>query len=470
MKRLSVLLAAILLLAVTLSGCSSLGLNLGDNSIASDTASEQPSGTGSAAGNGTPSATTGSETASEDDNTPAQSVTPGQTIAKDGTYTVSGNMDGQILVTAQTVTLILDSATIKCADGAGILGYYGGGKQNLTVQIIGTSTVTSTTSHGIQGKDNLNVTGDGTVNISAGKDGLHAGDILTVKSGVFKITAKDDGAQCGDSTKNTGEINITGGNFTINADAKGIKGGGAIMVSAGAFNITSADDSVHSNTDVAIKGGDFTLSSGDDGIHADNALNVSGGNINVTKSYEGLEGTAVNITAGTITVISSDDGINAAGGTNASVGGGRYGNDRFAGGSSAGIAISGGTVTLYTTSDGIDSNGTLDISGGTIAVFIGTTRDGDATDVDSGGTIQPALYGTGNIATGTKLAVGDLWNITLASNVTSYCLIIPGVVNGQSYKITANGSALATVTATTTIQGMMGGGNAGGMGGRGGRR
>jgi hypothetical protein len=277
---------------------------------------------------------------------------------------------------------------------------------------------------------------------------------------------------------------ITGGTFDVKSGGstttdtsdsyKGIKAVGDIKISAGTFNVTSADDAIHSNGNISIGGGSFTLASGDDAIHADSTLQVSGGNINVTKSYEGLEGANVTISAGTITVVSTDDGINAAGGANANVGGGRFGNDRFAAGGGYSITISGGVITLYTNSDGIDSNGTLEVTGGTIAVFVGATRDGDATDVDNGGTILPALYGSSAIKAGTKIAVGNLWSMTLAADVTTFCLILPGLVSGQSYQITANGSAITTATATTTIQGMMMGGQpgrtgGGGNGGRGGR-
>ncbi|MDR3314853.1 MAG: carbohydrate-binding domain-containing protein [Oscillospiraceae bacterium] len=344
---------------------------------------------------------------------------------------------------------------------------------NITVNAVATA---------LRGKDTITVLGGAFHLTSQQGDGIKsANDAETdkgwilIKGGAFTIAAHNDGIQAATALQiDDGKFTVTAGEGALSASAdesfKGIKAGGNIDLNGGTFNVTTYDDSIHSNADITIADGAFTLASGDDGIHADATLTVKGGEINVTKSYEGLEGANVNIIGGKITVLSTDDGINAAGGTNANVGGGRYGNDQFAGGSATGITISGGVITLYTTSDGIDSNGTLEITGGTVAIFIGTTRDGDATDVDNGGTILPALYGATSIAAGTKLAVDDLWSLTLASNVTSYCLILPGVVAGQSYQITANGAALATVTATTTIQGMMGGGNAGGMGGRGGRR
>ncbi|MDR3050152.1 MAG: carbohydrate-binding domain-containing protein [Oscillospiraceae bacterium] len=355
-----------------------------------------------------------------------------------------------------------------------------GTKDNLV--IVSGSIVVHAANHGIRGNDSVAILG-GNFNITAGNDGIQTSNAeesgtIDIADGTFKIVAVHDGIQSENGLLIAGGVfDIKSGGDTTGAtdtsdSYKGLKAAGDMDISAGTFVINGADDTIHSNGNITIRGGDFTLSSGDDGIHADNALTISGGSINVTKSYEGLEGTNVSISSGTIVVHSTDDGINAAGGTNANVGGGRYGNDHFAAGSSVGITISGGVITLYTTSDGIDANGTLTVTGGTIAVFIGATRDGDATDVDNGGTIRPALYGTANLSAGAKMAVGDLWSLTLESNVTSYCLMIPGVVNGQSYKITVNGTALATVTATTTIQGMMGGRNAGGMGGSkgGGRR
>jgi hypothetical protein len=286
-------------------------------------------------------------------------VTPAKTIDKDGEYTLTGDIDGQVLVTAENVTLILDSANISCAEASAILGKDGNGdevEQNLIVELRGESTITSGAKHGIQSKDDLTITGVGAANISAEKDGLHAGETLTVKDGA----------------------------------------------------------------------------------------------VNVLKSYEGMEATNIVISGGTSAVNASDDGINATDDT---------------GKVTPSIKITGGELIVYCTSDGIDSNGTLDVaSGSTVAIFIGETRDGDGTDVDREGTIPPTLYGEAQIKAGTAIKVGDLWSFTPTSDVTKYCLMLPGLKDGQSYDITANGAAIATATATTTLQGMQGGGKPGGTG------
>jgi hypothetical protein len=288
-------------------------------------------------------------------------VTPAKTISKDGEYTLTGVIDGQVLVTAENVNLILDGATIKCDEASAILGKDGNGDkvtQNLVVELRGENIVTSGAKHGIQGKDNLTINGTGTVKVSAVKDGLHAGDILTLEDG----------------------------------------------------------------------------------------------NVNVVESYEGMEAPNIVISGGNHVVHSSDDGLNAAVDDTDTL--------------TPNIKITGGTVTLYTESDGVDSNGTLDVTGGIVAVFINAPRDGDPLDVERESNIIPALFGISTTAkAGTKLEVGSLYATTLETDITSFCLILPGVKNGESYSITANGTELIKATATTTVTSMMGGGAAGGRGG-----
>ncbi|MDR3344543.1 MAG: carbohydrate-binding domain-containing protein [Oscillospiraceae bacterium] len=363
MKKIISALACLLAVLFALSGCS--GFDIGKSILDTKAATEAttPEASSSAAAALTTSTASTEEDADDDDDDAAISAYLGKTIDKDGTYTLTGNINGQVLVIAKTVTLILNSVTINCTDGPGILGYYEGGKQNLTVELRGKSTVAGST-HGIQGKDNLIVTGSGSVDVSAVKDGLHGGDMLT----------------------------------------------------------------------------------------------INGGTVNVLKSYEGMEAPGIIINGGNITVRASDDGINAASDSKAVT---------------PSIKITGGTLMIYANSDGIDSNGTLEITGGNVLVFINASRDGDATDVDNGGSILPSVYASVSVGAGTKIAVGDVWSGTIDEAATAMFVCVPGLVQGQSYTITANGSTLTTATATSTIQGMMmgggmGGGNAWG-GGRGGR-
>lgn len=131
---------------------------------------------------------------------------------------------------------------------------------------------------------------------------------------------------------------------------KGIKAANEIVISAGKIDIKSHDDSIHANNDgslenresplgnISVSGGNITLYSNDDGMHADGTLAISGGSVSVLNSYEGAEGSYVNISGGSLSVIALDDGINAT----ATQG--------------IGVEISGGRVYVYCNGDGIDSN------------------------------------------------------------------------------------------------------------------
>lgn len=104
---------------------------------------------------------------------------------------------------------------------------------------------------------------------------------------------------------------------------KGIKCENEIEISAGTITLRTVDDGIHANYDGAlengllpvgnttISGGTIDIESGDDGIHADYGLYISGGSINVSKSYEGIEGTVINISGGTTRVVASNDAVNA---------------------------------------------------------------------------------------------------------------------------------------------------------------
>lgn len=265
---------------------------------------------------------------------------------------------------------------------------------------------------GLSCDDELNITG-GTLSITAGGDAVKAspdtGDTenpdttslgnVTISGGTLTLNAAEDGIQAdGDLTISGGTFHVktNGGHTTAltddSASCKGFKAGGALTVTGGTLTVYSADDALHANTDVTISGGTLTLATGDDGVHADNDLvigtkgssSTTTPKINITASYEGLEGTTVNVYSGDIDVVASDDGVNAA---NSTLG---ERSDKYA------INIAGGDLYIDAGSDGLDSNNDINITGGKVEVYgadamMDAAIDYDGTFTLSGGT----LFGAG---------------------------------------------------------------------------
>lgn len=280
---------------------------------------------------------------------------------------------------------------------------------------------------GLSCDDELNITG-GTLSITAGGDAVKAspdtGDTenpdttslgnVTISGGTLTLSAAEDGIQAdGDLTISGGTFHVktNGGHTTAltddSASCKGFKAGKTLTVTGGTLTVDSADDALHANADVSITGGTLTLATGDDGVHADNDLvigtkgasSTSTPRINITASYEGLEGTTVNVYSGDIDVVASDDGVNAA---NSTLG---EHSDKYA------INIAGGDLYIDAGSDGLDSNNDINITGGKVEVYgadamMDAAIDYDGTFTLSGGT----LFGAGmepSAGTQAYIAVGE---------------------------------------------------------------
>ncbi|WP_433608087.1 carbohydrate-binding domain-containing protein [Dactylosporangium sp. CA-139114] len=191
------------------------------------------------------------------------------------------------------------------------------------------------------------------------------------------------------------------------------------------------------------------IAAGDDGVHAETALLIDAGTVDVTRSNEGIESANITIAGGTTSIVSSDDGLNASGSTTANTGGQ---NQRGGGGGGEQVGpykatISGGTLTINAEGDGFDSNGTAEITGGTVVVNGPVTRGNGALDVNgsftiSGGVLLAAGSAGMAVAPGTDSAQGWL-SATLTSTVAA----------GTTIHITAaDGTVLATFVTTKTVQ------------------
>lgn len=340
-----------------------------------------------------------------------------------GTLTITAEgadgYDGiQVGETEETVT---DNVTQKTIIVPGTLNITGG---SITITNVSDDAITS--NHAIY------ITG-GAITGKSQSDFLKAYVMVYIEDGTFNIESGNDAIQSGNAltdTESNGEIVstnytdgyvvISGGNFTLktnggynttlsdDADScKGIKGIKSVYISGGTFDINSADDALHSNYNLTVTGGNYTIYTGDDGLHADYilTLGVDDGaddthTIDILHSYEGLEGSVINVLSGTQYVYSTDDGLNAAGDytedgvmvasdTELFAWGGQWGGGPGSGMSDDtspyGMAyIKGGKLYIEAYGDGFDSNGSAEMTGGVVIVNGPTNSANGVFDIGDG--------------------------------------------------------------------------------------
>lgn len=406
------------------------------------------------------------------------------------------------------------SGTVVNADGEPSAAIFS--KADLTITGSGALTVNAAYNDGITSKDDLKIT-DGTLTINAKADGIVGKDILGVKNGSITINAGKDGMRSTNETdENKGNIVIQNGQFAVTAanDAvqaaklvqidggtfdlnsgggypgksinsgkegfggppeqnaaasqstveeeskKGLKAGQGILINSGIINVSSYEDSVHSNQDIALNGGTLTLRSGDDGVHADNNLLITNGEIAITNSYESLEGANITINGGKITAASTDDGINV--------------NSR-----QGVLTITGGEAALNANGDGTDSNGSINMTGGTVYVDGPSGNGNGSLDYDgsftiSGGTLiasgssgmaqapstntQPSIlmYYSSAQAAGSTITLKDQEGTTVVSytplkQYNSVAISSPQLSLGSSYTLYSGTTKLVDVTLSDSL-------------------
>lgn len=376
-------------------------------------------------------------------------------------------------------------------------------KSDLMIYGSGSLSVSAEFNNGITSKDNLEIE-NSVITVNAANNGINGKDSLTANNASFNVTAGADAVRSTNDTDTekgyitlnncalslvSGEdgvqaetaLVINGGDYNITAggghsaqlgedvSAKGIKAGGELTVTDGKFTLDCADDAVHSNGNITVSGGEFDINTGDDAFHADSTLSVSGGKINIETCYEGLEGSDVDVSDGEINIVSSDDGLNAAGGNDES---GFGNNDPWQSSGNHSIKISGGTLNVIAGGDGFDSNGSMEISGGIIAVS-SSTEDNGALDYDgtctlTGGTLfaqskgnvmaqapssceQPAMFFSlsSGASKGSEVVISNgekTFTYTLTCDASNIVFSSPELEQGETYTVTLNGESVCEIT------------------------
>ena len=403
----------------------------------------------------------GTEYQTDDDNPDAALFSKDDLVINgSGSLTVQGNYkhgiagNDDLVITGGRLTVNSLSHALRGKDSVAILdgtfvltsqkdGIQASNTEDSTkgwVQIDGGNFTIQSSGDGIQAETNLSIY-DGSFTITSGGGAVNGADHTENRGGGFGRpggnrpdsangqTSPEMLSQPAEGEQSSSENESDYSEFIFDPDdfddtstadsdttvsTKGIKAGNALLIQQGTFVIDSADDAIHSNYSVTIDGGSFQISSGDDGIHAEAYLNINGGTTTIAESYEGLEAAQIHISGGTTQVFSSDDGLNATGGSSFELVdgllvlkdtsssdteqtfGGRGG--MFEVEDNCDITISGGNLTVTTSNgDGIDSNGSLNVSGGTVLVF----------GSSSGGEGALDYTGSSSISGGTLVALGS---------------------------------------------------------------
>lgn len=197
------------------------------------------------------------------------------TITMPGVYSISGTLDnGQIIVDCdvdEKVILNLDGVEIRCEYSAPI--YVRKSEKRTTIR---TAANTKNVVHfgmldeeeimrlddedisgAIYSKDDLTITGEGTLEVVAENvDGIVSKDDLRIKGGVLIVTTPEDGIRGKDGVEiYDGQITVVAGRDGIKSTNKNDSARGYIQIMGGQMHITYGDELLQAATNIEITGG-----------------------------------------------------------------------------------------------------------------------------------------------------------------------------------------------------------------------
>ena len=461
----------IALAALSLTGCAFI-------SGSAETTAEPTSGSAAAATAASDSSVSANEATGEfsittEDGAFTQDGTT-YTITAAGTYSLSGALEGQILIEAgdgDEVVLELSGVTITNASDSPIKAISASkveisakkGTDNVINDVRSEKTSDDDTqgSGAIWADCDLKLKGSGTLVVNASyNNGVHTTKDLTIQKLSLKVTAPNNAIKGGDS------VTVTSGTVV----AISTKGDGIKTVN------TDADKTGATRGDVVLEGGSLAVYAAGDGIQAAHDFIMRSGesespNLSVftgsysgytddsasTDSYKGVKAeNEIDISAGAVNISSYDDGLHANSGTKFEAGGAGTGNITISGGEitmsvyspegstgggmfgPGGRGGSGGWSGQKTVSgaDGIHADGTLTISGGVIEIDSAYEGlEANVINVSGGKTYVTAVDDGVNATKGAQ---------TAAVNVTGGYLDVNVSASGDTDGIDSNGSYTQT--------------------------
>ena len=342
-----------------------------------------------------------------------------------------------------------------------------------------TDNTTGVSAKGIKADGSIAVSG-GTFRLDCLDDALHADENVALSGGLFRISTNDDGVHAGKT------LAVAGGELLIEASYEGLEAN-EIDLSGGTLDITAQDDGMNAASPDSQN--DMTFFRGDPGAQASGEQ--PGGN-RPQRPDENTAADAVptgelafdpqqNQGSPNAPAPSADDGRTTDGEQSQ----GSFGFRRQGGGNMGGrggmdqadesciITISGGSIKVNAGGDGLDSNGSIQMTGGTVLVLGPTNSGNSALDyagscVVSGGSLcalgaagMAQGVSNGSIASLTlqmQLSAGDtvtvsdnggntLYQVKTEKQASHLVLADETLVSGHSYTVAVKGADKATVTA-----------------------
>lgn len=307
-------------------------------------------------------------------------------ITSGGTYILSGNYEGQVLINAgtETVHLVLNNVTISNTSSSAIYVEQAEkvittlaknstnklsdeteysydtsdqtepdatffSKDDLTINGSGSLEVIGNYSNGIRSKDDLVITG-GTITVNAKNNALKGKDSVSIADGTFTLTTSEgDGIQANNSTDGEkGWIAIDGGTFKIKAGSDGIQAETNLSIATAKIDVTTAGGYSEQSIDttqsykglkaggnIVIDNGNYKINTADDSIHANAAVTINNGTFDFSSGDDGIHSdTDLVINNGTIKVAQSYEGLEGST-----------------------VTINDGDISVLSTDDGINAAG-----------------------------------------------------------------------------------------------------------------
>lgn len=446
-----------LLALLTLAGCSNLGDAVNTDPVSVDgtktsltsednTYTEPSSYYNSSVEVSTP------EDISVEDNTGTFSITTSDgeyeqasniyTLKKAGTYALSGNLEGQILVEAgedDEVVIELNNASISYDQDSPIKALTAGKVEISAKKETGNSVIdnrknktvdTDTLGEGaIYAKTDLKLKGTGTLVVEGNyNNGIHTSKDLTIQKLSLKVTGYNN------ALKGNNSITITSGNVQAYAKtgnglktedtdltSKG-KQKGTVSINGGTVYVDSLHDAIDASYNIEIDQLDDTVPTELTVKTGTNATYYSKSSF-TADSEKGLKAqNDIIVNKGTVAIKASDDAIHANYGIALDNGSAGTGN----------ITINDGLIQVASGDDGLHADNTLTINGGKIVVTGATEGyEGNYININGG---YSYIYGTDDGVNCSKKSFNNC-----AFNMTGGYLDV-AVKNGDTDGIDSNGN------------------------------